>query len=79
MTYKFKYHPDNTIYQNGVYIGDYEHFINQNPDFPITEGKYFEYQGDGILQLINDKKHHINVKDLTPYQDLIIAINNLGD
>lgn len=74
--YIFKYHPDNNVYQSGVCVGAYSDFINARPDFPMPEGQYCEYREDGF-DLIN-QGCHLPQSDLTRFQDLITAINNLG-
>lgn len=78
MTYKFKYHPDNAIYKDGIFLESYESFIANNVDFPIFERQFFEYKDDGSFEVINQSGHHIIQEDLTKYQDLIDAINNLA-
>lgn len=77
MTYKFKYHPDNTIYRNRSLVSSYQEFMTLNPGFPLVEGEFFEY-GD-TLELINSEGHHLSQDDLKPYENLIAAINNLGE
>jgi hypothetical protein len=41
--YIFKYFGDKILRNEGQVIVEYADFITANPDFPITEGSYFEY------------------------------------
>lgn len=76
--YIFKYmQGDNTIYRNGNYIGTYEEFMADNPNFPLAEGEYFEYGQEKFVR-INEHGHDI-VAGGAKYQPLINAINNLGE
>lgn len=78
--YKFKYiQRDNTIYINGEYYSTYDEFMAENPNFPLVQGRFFEYRGNGILELINSEGHHAPQGDLTEFQSLITAIENLGN
>lgn len=69
----FKYHPDNVILYNGKVI-PFNKFTEENPDFPITEGEFFEFRDNGELDLIINNNHF-----LTENPVLIAAINNLGE
>jgi hypothetical protein len=73
--YIFKYHPDNTIYRNGDYVATFAKFKELNPNFPITEGQFFEYSNDKFV-LINDAGHDVDANS-ADYTTLIEAINNL--
>jgi len=73
-TFKFKYHPDNTVYyDNQIYT--YADFIAANPGFPIAEGFYFEYRENGF-DVINNEGHHLS-SNASNYPSLIAAIDNL--
>lgn len=73
---RFKYHPDNTIYINGAYFADYGQFVQTRPTFPISEGDFFEYDGEK-LEIINNEGHHFEV-DIDAFEDLVTAINGLS-
>lgn len=76
MSYIFKYHPDNTIYRNGEYIGTLEEFLNDNDNFPIIENQFFEFKENGDFVTINNEGHEIEV-DKNSFTDLINAIESL--
>ena len=73
--YIFKYHPDNVIYMNNKCTHTYAEFIASYPNFPITEGQFFEYRDDG-LDLINNQGHHFS-QDLSLFGSLIAAIGGI--
>ncbi len=77
--YIFKYISDgNAIYRKGSYVGTYEQFISINLGFPMKKEESFEYSDEGF-DVINSQGHHMQPEDLTPYEKLITAINNLGE
>ncbi len=75
--YIFKYHPDNDIYRNGVFVATYAEFMSANPEFPLIEGEFVEY-GEEEFTRINEHGHHLPAGGAR-YQPLINAINNLGE
>lgn len=75
MTYKFKY-IKGQIYTDGLFYADFDTFINDNPDFPIVEGNYFEYKENGDIDIINSDGHHSSANPAN-YSQLITAINEL--
>lgn len=83
MTYKFKYHPDGVICRNGQWGIPYDDFIAVYPDFPLSRGAFMELKENGELESIEELSpgsfSGIKQYDLSLYQDLITAINNLGE
>lgn len=75
---RFCYHPDNVIYTPNGYLSTYTTFMELNPQFPLIEGEFFDYN-NGTLNLINSEGHNIP-QDIEGYACLIEAINalNLG-
>lgn len=78
MPYKFKYHPDNWIGINGIPSYPFAEFIEVYPDFPITEGNFFEYHNDKRLEIIHSTSTGTFVgtypQNLAPYGNLISAL-----
>ena len=72
---KFIYHPDDQVYVNSQYVGTYAEFIVLHPDFPITEGQFFQWS-NGVLALINNEGHNIP-QDPLDFEPLIQAIESL--
>tara|TARA_R100001230_G_C5467702_1_gene23750 strand:- start:21 stop:302 length:282 start_codon:yes stop_codon:yes gene_type:complete len=70
----FKYHPDNVIYKNYCSQCKFADFVALNPDFPITEGSFFEYN-KGVLEFINSAGHHVEA-NITDHQELVDAIES---
>lgn len=54
----FKYHPDDTIYQEGKYLCTFEQYIAINPTSNLVQGHFFELLDDGSLTVIDDEGHH---------------------
>lgn len=70
----FKYHPDNVIYENYSCKCKFADFVAENPDFPITEGSFFEYN-NGVLEFINSVGHHFKA-NIADNQGLVDAIES---
>ncbi len=83
MSYKFKYHPDGVVCRNGTWGMPYNEFISANPDFPLKEGEFMELKENNELEIISEFTRGsfsgIKQEDLSPYQNLIDAIYNLGE
>jgi len=77
--YIFKYHPDNNIYRNGIFVSSYADFMTANPDFPLEQYAFFEYRKDDEngLDSISSNGNHSSL-DITKFATLINAIKNLG-
>ena len=74
--YIFKYHPDNTIYRDGKYLSTFAEFVKYNPNFPITEGDFFEYSDDKFVT-INSQGHDV-VVNRANYSTVMNKIDNLA-
>lgn len=82
--YIFKYFEGKILRNGGESIVDLADFTTANPDFPITEGSYFEY---GILNDVNyfELIHNFNGTfthsniPLTMVANVITAINALEE
>jgi len=81
MAYRFKYHPDGWIGKNNKYYLSYDDFTAAHSGFPISKGQFFELKTNGTLETISLEEDTYTGRtqgDLTPYNSLLIAINNIG-
>lgn len=82
--YIFKYFEGKILRNGGESIVDLADFLNVNPDFPITEGSYFEYgvRNDvnyfELIHNFNGTFTHANIP-LGMVVNVITAINALEE
>ena len=82
--YIFKYFEGKILRNGGASIAELADFLNANPDFPVTEGSYFEYgtlNDVNYFELIhnfNGTFTHANIP-LAMVANVITAINALEE